>query len=226
MQKITIVIVDDHPLFRQGVWDALSLEADFELVGDAGDGKEGFQIIQSTRPMIAVLDVNLPGYNGYQITHQIHAEKIPTRVILVTAYDDTEQIIHAMRAGAAGYCAKNIRPDTLAQVIRQVAAGSFVVNELTMNENGLEKWLKEQGMDEIDIYRDQDTATQTLSSREMEVLILITKGLSNKEIASALGISNQTIKNHITSIFRKLGVEDRTQAAVFALKKGWVRVSQ
>ncbi len=225
MDKISIVIVDDHPLFRQGVWDALSLEKDFELVGDAGDGKEGFLIIKAKRPNIAILDVNVPGYNGYQITYQIHAEKIPTRVILVTAYDDPEQIFHAMRAGASGYCAKNIRPDALAQVIRNVSAGYYAINEMIMDQNQLESWLQEQGIDEIDIYKDQDTAAQTLSSREMEVLILITKGLSNKEIATTLGISNQTIKNHVTSILRKLGVEDRTQAAIFALKKGWVRVS-
>jgi DNA-binding NarL/FixJ family response regulator len=106
-----------------------------------------------------------------QITYQIHAEKIPTRVILVTAYDDPEQIFHAMRAGASGYCAKNIRPDALAQVIRNVSAGYYAINEMIMDQNQLESWLQEQGIDEIDIYKDQDTAAQTLSSREMEVLI-------------------------------------------------------
>jgi len=221
---ITLVIVDDHPLFRQGVRDALSLEPDFQLITDAGDGNEALDIIRSVKPAAVVLDVNLPSQNGIQITRQIKAEKLPTRVVLVTAYDDPEQIVHAMRAGAAAYCAKNIHPNTLAQVIRHVMNNKFVINEEVLDDKGLERWFKDQGI-ETDIYGDEGTS-HPLSGREMEVLMYITQGLSNKEIARLLGISNQTIKNHVTSILRKLGVEDRTQAAVYALKKGWVRISK
>jgi DNA-binding NarL/FixJ family response regulator len=222
MQQISLVIVDDHPLFRQGVRDALSLESDFQFLGDAGDGVEALDLIRNLTPAAAVLDVNLPSLNGYQITRQVLLEKIPTKIILVTAYDDPEQIIHAMRAGANAYCAKNIHPSALAQVIRNVVEGQFVINEEVFNETGLEKWLKEQGVDSVDLYGDE-TASHPLSGREMEVLGLIAQGLSNKEIARMLGISNQTIKNHVTAILRKIGVEDRTQAAIFALRKGWVR---
>jgi DNA-binding NarL/FixJ family response regulator len=224
MDEITLVIVDDHPLFRQGVRDALSLEPDFRLLGDAGDGNEALDILRALMPAVAVLDINLPSMNGIQITRQIKSEKIPSRVVLVTAYDDPEQIVHAMRAGAAAYCAKNIHPSALAQVIRNVMMGKFVINEEVFDVASLERWFKEQGLDTDSL--GEEITSYPLSSREMEVLIYITRGLSNKEIASLLGISNQTIKNHVTAILRKLAVDDRTQAAVYALKKGWVRISQ
>ncbi len=225
MQEITLVIIDDHPLFRQGVRDALSLEPDIKFLGDAGDGAEAIELIRQLSPQIAVLDINLPSINGYQITRQICTEKLPTRVVLVTAYDDPEQIMHAMRAGASAFCAKNIRPSALAQVIRHVISGKFVINEEVLEETDLEQWVKEQNNEILEYYGD-DTAIHPLSSREMEVLNCIAQGLSNKEIARTLGISNQTIKNHVTSILRKLRVEDRTQAAIFALRKGWVHISK
>jgi DNA-binding NarL/FixJ family response regulator len=225
MSEITLVVVDDHPLFRQGMRDVLSLEPDFHVLGDASDGEEALAIVRQYAPMIAVLDINLPGLNGISITRQIKVDKLPTRVVLVTAYDDLEQVIHAMRAGASAYCAKNIHPDELAKVIRHAAAGKYVIHEQVMDKADLERWLKNQGDLNAEYDGSIDMVTHPLSAREMEVLACITRGMSNKEIASLLGISNQTIKNHVTSILRKLGVEDRTQAAVYALKKGWVRLS-
>ena len=115
--EITLLVADDHPLFRQGVVDALSLEKDFDVVAQASDGDEALDLIRSMKPHVAVLDVNMPGKNGQQVTHQVASDNISTRVVLLTGYDDIEQAIHAVLAGAAGYCAKEIEPNVLAETI-------------------------------------------------------------------------------------------------------------
>lgn len=224
MSDIAIVVVDDHPLFRQGVIDALSLEKEFKVVGEASNGDEALQTIQKLRPDVAILDVNLPGINGHQVTRQVVSEKLPTRIVLVTAYDDQEQVIHAMRTGAAAYCAKDVRPDVLAQVIRDVYNGKYVIGELVFDSTSLAEWLDARLEGSSRSYSDPGEPFYPLSGREMEVLSYVTRGMSNKEIATMLGISHQTVKNHVTSILRKLNVEDRTQAAVYALRRGWVRL--
>lgn len=224
MNKISIVVIDDHPLFRQGVVDVFSLEPDFEVVGQAKSGREGLELIRSIRPNVAVVDVNLPEINGQQITRQVVADKLPTRVVLLTAYDDKEQIIHAMRAGSAAYSSKDVSPEKLVEIIRNVAKGKFVVDKDIMDTGGLDRWVVEQSDLAARPYSDPGEPFHPLSGREMEVLECVTQGMSNKEIASRLGISHQTVKNHVTAILRKLGVDDRTQAAVYALRRGWVRL--
>jgi two-component system response regulator DegU len=224
MAQITVVVVDDHPLFRQGVSDALSLDSRIRVIGQAFDGKQGLEMITSLRPMIAIVDVNLPGMNGQQITHEVTSERMPTRVILMTAYDDGEQMLHAAIAGAAGYCTKDIQPDHLTDLIFQVAEGNYVMAEEVMNEKNFAHWLERQLDSARRSYSEPGSPFHPLSDREMEVLTLVVEGKSNKEIASLLGISHQTVKNHITSILRKFGVEDRTQAVVYALKRGWVKL--
>jgi DNA-binding NarL/FixJ family response regulator len=226
MNKITIIIVDDHPLFRQGVADAFSLEHDFSVIAQACSGEEGLEFIRDLQPIVAVIDVNLPGLNGQQVTRQIGLEKLPTRVVLLTAYDDTEQKIHAMRVGAAAYCTKDVIPEQLTRVIRTVAAGGYVIGEQEFDGPGIDRWLESQTEGAARPYSDPGEPFQPLSSREMEVLAFVTGGMSNKEIAISLGISHQTVKNHVTAILRKLGVEDRTQAALYALRRGWVRLQQ
>jgi DNA-binding NarL/FixJ family response regulator len=226
MKDITVIIVDDHPLFRQGVADTLSLEPNLRVVGLASSGEEGLDMIREIRPDIAILDVNLPGINGQQVTRQVIAEKLPTRILLLTAYDDSEQKIHAMRAGAAAYCTKDVRPEKLVEIIQSVLDGIYVIDEQQVNELGLERWLEAQTEGAMRMYSDPGEPFQPLSKREMEVLSFVTRGLSNKEIAASLGISHQTVKNHVTAILRKLGVEDRTQAAIYALRRGWVRLQE
>jgi DNA-binding NarL/FixJ family response regulator len=226
MKDITVIIVDDHPLFRQGVADTLSLEPNLRVVGLASSGEEGLDMIRDIRPDIAILDVNLPGINGQQVTRQVIAEKLPTRILLLTAYDDSEQKIHAMRAGAAAYCTKDVRPEKLVEIIQSVQDGIYVIDEQQVNGLGLERWLEAQTEGAMRMYSDPGEPFQPLSKREMEVLSFVTRGLSNKEIAASLGISHQTVKNHVTAILRKLGVEDRTQAAIYALRRGWVRLHE
>lgn len=222
MKQITLLVVDDHPLFRQGVVDALSLEPDMSVVGQASNGEDGLSLIRSLKPTVAVMDVNLPGMNGQQVTHQVTQDKLPTRILLMTGYDDVEQAIHAALAGAAAYCSKDLQPQTLPRIIREVAEGKFVMGEQVLNHRELEQWVEEQMEGARRSYSEPGSPFHPLSDREMEVLACVVRGLSNKEIAGLLGISHQTVKNHVTAILRKFGVEDRTQAVVYALKRGWV----
>ena len=224
MNPITIIIVDDHPIFREGVINTLSLEEDLDVVAYADNGEDALTLIRKYRPDVVVMDVNLPGMNGQQVTRQIVSEKLPTRVVLLTAYDDAEQVIYSMRSGAAAYCAKHIEPENLVGIIHQVAAGKYVIGKEAFSSIGVERWLAMKTAGAVRSYSDPGEPLHPLSKREMEVLTYLTRGMSNKEIANLLGISHQTVKNHVTSILRKLGVGDRTQAAVYALKRGWVRL--
>lgn len=224
MKEITLLVADDHPLFRQGVVDALSLEKDFRILAQASNGAEAIDQIHTHKPMVAVLDVNMPEMNGQQVTHQVTADHLPTRVVLLTGYDDIEQAIHAVLAGAAGYCAKDIEPDVLARTIRAVADGKYAIAGNIFNRRELDTWIDEQMEGARRSYSEPGSPFHPLSDREMEVLSCVVRGMSNKEIASRLGISHQTVKNHVTSILRKFSVEDRTQAVVYALKRGWVKL--
>lgn len=224
MAKISLVVVDDHPIFRQGVVDAFSLEKDLTVVAQAASGDEALSIIKELKPQVAVVDVNLPGLNGQQLTRSLRNEKSATRIVLLTAYDDSSQVIHAMAAGAAAYCVKDIAPTKLVEIVRAVAGGSYWVADHVFDQPGLQRWLVERTDVSQRAYSDPGDPFEPLSTREMEVLECVTRGMSNKEIAGSLDISHQTVKNHVTAILRKLNVEDRTQAAVYALRRGWVRL--
>ncbi len=219
---ITLIIVDDHPLFRKGVVDALSLEADMRVAAQTSDGEEALRLIRSLQPAVAILDVNLPGLNGQQITRQITQERLPTRVVLVTGYDALDQAIHAAMAGAAAYCTKDVEPKKLVSIVRHVANGKFVFGDRAMTEAELKRWVNEQIERARRSYSEPGSPFHPLSNREMEVLEYMVQGLSNKQIATMMNISHQTVKNHVTSILRKFCVEDRTEAVVYALQHGWV----
>ena len=222
MKQTTLLVVDDHPLFRQGVVDTLSLEADMLVIAQSAAGDEALELIRAEKPDVAVLDVNLPGLNGQQITYQVSRDKLPTRIVLMTGYDDVEQAIHAALAGAHGYCSKNIEPQSLAKIVREVAQGKFVFSNQVFTRRELEDWVENSVEGAFRSYSEPGSPYHPLSDREMEVLACVVRGMSNKEIATLLNISHQTVKNHVTAILRKFGVEDRTQAVVFALKRGWV----
>ncbi len=222
METIAVLIVDDHPLFRQGLRDVLSAEDDLEVIGEAEDGERALAKVKALKPDVVIMDVNIPSLNGIQATKRLKSDWTDVAVIILTAYDDDEQIYHAVRAGASAYYPKDVAPDTLIEAIRLVNRGKYVIDQELLDAEEVEAWL-EEAIDRFGVVRG-DVQLSPLSPREMEILHTITRGLSNKEIAYTLGISHQTVKNHITSILRKLDVEDRTQAAVFALKRGWVRL--
>ena len=224
MDKITVVVVDDHPMFRKGVADVLGMDATLKVIGQASNGEEALDMIRALKPDVAIVDINLPGMNGQQVTHSVITEKLRTRVILLTGYDDTEQILHAAIAGAAAYCSKDISPDVLPRIISHVYAGKYVINGEVLTRPEFELWLDRQLESSRRSYSEPGSPFHPLSDREMEVLQCVVRGMSNKEIAGLLGISHQTVKNHVTAILRKFGVEDRTQAVVYALKRGWVKL--
>ena len=224
-RRIRILIVDDHPLFREGLERALSLEGDIVVVGQGDDGEQAVYLAQRLRPDVLLLDVNLPDTNGVQVARQIRHHNPAIAIIMLTAYHEIEQVIYAIRAGASAYCAKDISPEELIGVVRDVVAGLYVVEGQRMNRQTLRSWLNAQSTAMVGPYVEASSRHyMPLSPRETEILRSVTSGLSNKEIAVELGISQQTVKNHMTSILRKLNVEDRTQAAVAAIRHGWVQI--
>ncbi len=222
---IQTMIVDDHPLFRAGLRRVLEFEDDISIVGEAEDGQAALQLARQLQPQVILMDVNLPTMNGLQATRELTAERDDLAVIILTAYHDDEQMLHAVRAGAFGYFPKDVPPADLVKAIRQVSAGNYVINYEVLAKPQVANWLLTQ-FEQLPVNADEgpEEMFRALSTREMEILKHITKGLSNKEIAKALGISRQTVKNHMTSILRKLAVNDRTQAAVYALRRGWIRL--
>jgi len=226
MEELTIIVIDDHPIFRQGVVNTLSFEPGLKVVGEASTGTDALSMIRNLHPAVAVLDINLPDVNGLQVTHEVNVNKLPTRIVLLTAYDDQDQIFHAALAGAAAYCSKDVNPRQLIATIKEVALGKYVVRDRVFNQREFSHWLDEQLEQARNLYSEPGSPFHPLSDREMEVLLCVVRGMSNKEIAVSLGISHQTVKNHVTSILRKFSVEDRTQAVVYALKHGWVTLHE
>lgn len=225
LQKITVMIVDDHPLFREGLTKVFSLEDDMEVVGEATDGEEALILAREIQPDVVVLDINLPTMNGLQVTRQLKSDRTGIAIINLTAYHDQEQVLHAMRAGASAYYPKDVETETLIDVVRMIVQGYYIVGNQTFDEAGLRSWLDAGVEAATGPYMvDPGEHFVPLSPREMEILQFVTRGMSNKQIALELGISHQTVKNHMTSILKKLDVEDRTQAAVYALRRGWVRM--
>jgi len=224
MDEVKVIVVDDHPLFRQGVIDALSFDNGIIVIGEADNGEDALPLIEELLPDVSILDVNLPGMNGLQLTRKILSKNIPTRVILLTAYDDYEQVIHAIRSGASAYRTKNVKPEELVNTVKAVAAGRFFLDNEVMNKSELDHWLQSYTQGVVQKHNESGEPYHPLSNREMDVLSHLTHGKSNKEIATNLGISYQTVKNHVTSILRKLNVNDRTQAVVYALRHGWFRL--
>ncbi len=225
MEIFSIIIVDDHPLFREGVRSVIDAEDDLNVLAEGTSGDQALQLVRELRPHVALIDINMPNMNGMQVTRQIKAERLDTSIVLLTAYDDVEQVLHAFKAGASAYCSKDVEAGKLVDIVRQVARGFYIVGDQVFDAEGLEDWLS-RGVEAVRRpHLDGDIEAFTpLSPREMEILQYVTRGMSNKEIASKLGISHQTVKNHMTAILHKLDVEDRTQAAVYALRHGWVRL--
>ncbi len=225
MEKIRVLIVDDHPLLRDGLQKTLGIEDDIEIVGECSNGEAALEMARQLQPDVLVLDVNLPGINGLHVARQLRVSRMDVGIVVLTAYHDNQQVVHAMRSGASAYCPKDISAENLVRTVRLVADGFYVINNRRMTVNELANWLTAEIAALGGAYTvDPEEHFVPLSPRELEILQAVTNGQSNKEIAYSLGISQQTVKNHMTSILKKLNVEDRTQAAVTAIRHGWVRL--
>jgi DNA-binding NarL/FixJ family response regulator len=225
MHKITVMIVDDHPVFRQGLRRVLESEDDLDVIAEVSDGIEALQLAKQMIPNVMLLDINLPGMNGLQIARSLKDLLLDINIIMLTAYHDDEQVFHAIRAGASAYFPKDVSPRRLIEAVRLVDQGSYVVEDRVLEKPEVGTWLLDQFKQVDSEIVDLDgSLLVSLSPREMEILQFIARGKSNKEIAHELGISRQTVKNHMTSILRKLAVNDRTQAAIYALRRGWIRL--
>lgn len=224
MGQIKLLIVDDHPLFRQGLVDVLETDPQMQVVAEAADGTVALAQARDHRPDVVLMDVNLPNSNGLDVTREITAELAHTRIVILTGYDEPGHVQQALQAGAVAYCTKDVPPERLLTIIRAVHDGQYVLNGQVMTADEVTQWLAER-RDTMSAALTDQTVWSRLSPREMEILELVAQGSSNKEIAFLLNISQQTVKNHMTAILRKLQVEDRTQAAITALRNGWVRLN-
>lgn len=225
MQPIRVMLVDDHPVFRQGLRRVLESEDDLDVIAEVDDGLEALRVAQQLAPDVILLDINLPGMNGLQVARSLKDTLMDTSVIMLTAYHDDQQVFHAIRTGASAYFPKDVSPRRLIEAIRLVHQGSYVVEDRVLEKPQVGEWLLAQ-FEQVDGAETDSLGALLvpLSPREMEILQHIAQGKSNKEIAYELGISRQTVKNHMTSILRKLAVNDRTQAAIYALRRGWIRL--
>jgi DNA-binding NarL/FixJ family response regulator len=223
VKKIDVMIVDDHPVFRQGLKNVLAAQEDLCIIDEAADGESAIEKAEERNPDVVIMDINLPELNGLQATRELKERCPEINVIMLTAYDDEEQIYHAIRSGASAYHAKDVRPERLVGVIRQVNEGYYVVDNTVLDEKGIGDWLlKKFKRFGGGVFAEQEDFLSPLTPREMEILELVVQGMSNRKIAYNLGISHQTVKNHMTAILRKLGATGRTEAAVCALRRGWV----
>jgi len=218
---IKILIADDHALLRQGIRNVLELEEDFEVIGEAGDGEEAVATAVSLMPDILLLDINLPKINGLEVIKQVSEQQKTIRIIVLTMHDDENYVIEVIKAGAVGYLLKDIEPGMLVQAIRTVHDGeSFIYPSLAKKLFGE---INRQHVRNLEAGKVSGrTKDERLSYRELEVLEMVCKGMSNHEVAKILFLSEKTVKNHLTNIFRKIGVTDRTQAVLYAIKNKMV----
>lgn len=225
--KIKILIIDDHPLFRQGIRWSLEDADDIEVVGEAENGQEAIKLTERLIPDVVLVDINLPGLNGLEVARVVKRRDPRVGIIVLSVYEDDDQLFQAIKVGAAAYSSKDVNPEDLLHYIREVARGRYLINEAVLAKPNVASRVLHQ-FRELAATEDEQTSAlfAPLTSREIEILDCIARGLSNKEIANELSISGQTVKNHITSILSKLQVNDRTMAVIYAIKKGWIRYGQ
>ncbi len=225
-QKIKILLVDDHALFRVGMRNILERESDFEVVGEAEDSRSAFDAAVEHTPNIVLMDLSLPPPGGIETTQRVKREVPSAGIIVLAVNEDEDQLFDAIRAGAAAFILKDVGPADLVTIIRRVGNGEYLINDKVFSKPAVaSRVLKE--FRQLAVYgNDAQPIFAPLSPREVEILDNIAQGMTNKQVAYALSISEQTVKNHMSSILRKLAVNDRTQAVVYAMRQGWIKIPE
>ncbi|MBN1371391.1 MAG: response regulator transcription factor [Anaerolineaceae bacterium] len=213
-EPISIIVVDDHEVVRKGLRGYLETLPEFSVMGEAASGEEAINLVMEFIPDVVLMDLIMPGMDGVEATRRVKKISPRTQVIVLTSYHEDIHIFPALKAGAVAYVLKDMKMDKLADVITRVVKGETILHPLVA-ERVLKNLRGESGNDE-------DALTGDLTDREMEVLKLIANGLSNNQIAEKLVITENTVKGHVSNILSKLHLLDRTQAAVYAWKKGIV----
>lgn len=205
-RTIPVLLVDDHTVVRQGLRMVMSLEDDLEVVGEAANGREAVEAVAELSPQVVLMDLLMPVMNGVEATRAVKAQHPEVEVVALTSVLEDRMVIDAVEAGAAGYLLKETGPDALFEAIRAAARG-----EVRLDPRAQKRLVREVRT---------PTMRESLTGRETDTLRLIAKGMANKRIAAELGVSEGTVKTHVSNVLSKLGLQSRTQAALFALKEG------
>lgn len=211
---IKVMLADDHNLMREGIRQLLEFDGTIEIVGETNDGEECLVALRSLRPHVLLLDINMPKKNGIEVLEEIKREKIDVKVLILTVHNEIEYLIKAVDIGVDGYILKDSESAELKRAINAVMAGENYIQASLIPALNNRLANRDIDKDKIDY----------LTGRELEVLIQVANGMFNKEIATNLNISERTVKNHISNIFKKIDVSDRTQAAVFAIKNNIIKL--
>ncbi|CAG9410102.1 TPA: two-component system response regulator NarL [Providencia alcalifaciens] len=209
-EKSTILLIDDHPMLRNGVKQLISLEPSLQVIGEAGDGKTGIQIAEEQDPDLILLDLNMPGMNGFETLDELRKRELSGRIILFTVSNYSDDLISALKRGADGYLLKDMEPEELIIALKEAASGKMVVSP-TLTSVLAESLRENQSQNESDVI--------ALTPRESDILELIAQGLSNKMIARNLDIAESTVKVHVKHLLKKLNLKSRVEAAVWVLQQ-------
>lgn len=212
--SIRVMLADDHLLMREGIKQLLEFDGSIEVVGEAGNGEECIEKLNICHPDILLLDINMPLKNGIEVLEEIKAKKIDVKVLILTVHNEIEYLIKAVDIGVDGYILKDSESAELKNAINIVMNGESYIQPKLIPVLNNRLVSRDVDKDKID----------SLTSRELEVLVQVANGMINKEIATTLNISERTVKNHISNIFKKIDVSDRTQAAVFAIKNDLIKL--
>jgi len=215
-KTIRVLIADDHAIVRKGIRALLATEADIEVVGEAADGKEAVEKAERLHPDVILMDLVMPGMDGIEATRRITTRQPETRILVLTSFAEDEKVFPALKAGALGYLLKDAGPEELVRAIRQVYCG----------ESSLHPAIARKVLQELSRPPERPLTPEPLTERELEVLRLIAKGKSNREIAEELVISEATVRTHVSNILGKLQLASRTQAALYALREGIAELSE
>ena len=225
MDSIRVMIIDEHPLFRQGCRWALENAGDCTVIAEASESRVGLELAKQQAPDVVLIDALLSTNDALELARQVRHASPRVAIIMLTAFEDEEQLFQSMKLGAAAYLLKDILPEDLVEAVRRVSRGVYIINDNVLSRpNVAGRVLHSFRQLSAEEPPEVQPLYTPLSNREIEILDYIARGNSNKEIAKSLKISDQTVKNHITSILKKLSVNDRTAAAVHALTHGWIKM--